>query len=198
MTQQMNKRVRVIIVTDGDPAAQRDIEMAAEDLGLFVLRVSGGNPSQLGGREIVSYVLQVPRDPVVVMADDQGFRGTGAGERIIENLLDHPERIEVLGVIAVASNSRVKGVGVDCSVTAGGKTVNVPVDKYGHPAGRQKELRGDTVEILARHPDLLVIGCGDLGKNDETAPHAAATRRGLEEILKRRGIHYPYNPQDEI
>lgn len=98
------------------------------------------------------------------MTDDKGKNWYGKRWKIIDTLLDCND-ITILGVVAVASNTNVRGVEVDLSVNIEGKIVNGPVDKDGFEEKyKHKRLEGDTVEILKYHPELLVIGCGDLGK----------------------------------
>ncbi len=181
-------KVQVIIVTDGDITAQKAIKIAAMDLNLFPLMMSGGNPTPLSGAEIAELVLSAPYDPVVVMVDDKGFRGKGRGEQVIDHLMKH-EAIQVLGVIAVASDTKVRGVEVDCSVTSTGRVVRRPVNKHGYAErlGNQR-LEGDTIEVLKKYPELYIVGCGDLGKMngyDDIEYGAFITSKSLQEILER-------------
>lgn len=185
-------RVRVIIVTDGDRTAQKAVEKASHELGLYPLRVTGGNPTPLSGLQVRDQLLQAPWDPVVIMVDDRGDKGVGPGERIIEYLLHQQEDIEILGVVAVASHSQVYGTRVDYSVTGDQKVLaGQPVTKDGTcEPPRHKRLEGDTVQVLDRHPDLLVIGCGDPGKmhgRDNALQGAQVTRKCLEQILEGSG-----------
>lgn len=192
------KQVPVIIVTDGDAAAQVALEIACYDLDLFFLRPSAGNPTPLSGPETVGYVLQAPKAPVVVSVDDHGQRGVGPGEEVMECLLREP-RINVLGVLAVASNTRVKGVPVECSVTAQGKVVDHPVNKAGNSQPLSPLLQGDTVEIMHKHPEVMVIGCGDVGKMnglDDKEQGAGITSRCLQEIIDRARHKPKPHPQN--
>lgn len=184
----MSSKVPVIIVTDGDSTAQKAVEAAAYDLGLYPLKISGGNPTHYSVSTIREAVLNSPLAPVIVMVDDQGEKGVGPGEKVIEELLKCPDQIEVLGIIAVASDSPVKGVTISKSIDRYGRVVNGPVNKEGlaEPQGNTR-LEGDTVEVLKNHPDLLVIGCGDPGKMDgKDAAQCGAfiTSRCLQEILE--------------
>jgi len=185
----MPPRVRVIIVTDGDSTARQAVETAAHSMNLYPLKKVAGNPLPLSGPEVLQQILQAPYEPVVVMVDDRGHKGVGAGERVIEYLLHQTEKIQVLGVIAVASNSKVRGARVDYSVTNDLQVIKGhPVDKEGNLEGpRHRRLEGDTVQILDRYPDLLVVGCGDPGKMnglDNAASGAEITRKCLEIILE--------------
>ena len=54
----------------------------------------------LKGSEIVNLIKKTAQDPVLVMFDDSGFIGEGAGEQALRYVAHHPD-IEVLGVIAV-------------------------------------------------------------------------------------------------
>lgn len=143
----------------------------------------------LSGPLVLKQILQAPREPVVVMVDDKGHKGVGAGERVIEYLLHQSEQIEVLGVIAVASNSRVRGARVDYSVTADLQVVkNHPVSKEGDlESPRHRRLEGERVQMLESYTGLLVVGCGESGKMDglDSANNIAeATGKGLEIILE--------------
>lgn len=186
--------VKVIIVTDGDQTALKAVERAARELNLYPLRVSAGNPTPLSGPEMLDYILQSPWDPVVIMVDDRGEKGVGPGEQIIEYLLAYRGKVQILGVVAVASDTRVRGVAVDCSVDSGGNLVAGPVDKEGfqeQPGHRR--LEGDTVGILSRHPEVYVVGCGDPGKmhgQDTAGKGATITRSCLCAILERNGIRF--------
>lgn len=183
-------RVRVIIVTDGDWTARKAVENAARSLGLYPLQVIAGNPMPLSGPQVLEHILQAPQEPVVVMVDDRGHKGVGPGERVIEYLMHRTEAIEVLGVVAVASHSRVYGTRVNFSVTADLQIIkDHPVTKEGScESARHRRLEGDTVQILNRYPDLLVVGCGDPGKmdgQDSVTNGAEVTRKCLQLILER-------------
>lgn len=182
-------RIRVIIVTDGDWTARQAVETAAHALKLHPLKAVAGNPMPLTGPQVLQKILQAPCEPVVLMVDDKGHKGVGAGERVIEYLLYQSEQVEVLGVIAVASHSRARGTRVDYSVTGDLQVVKGhPVTKEGTlEPPRHRRLEGDTVQILDRYPDLLVVGCGDPGKmdgQDSIINGAEVTRKCLELILE--------------
>lgn len=185
-------RRRVILVTDGDEVARRAVEVAAANVGGRTISMSAGNPTPLSGPQLVTLLKQVPYDPVVVMLDDRGFHGAGRGERAMDYIAGHPD-IEVLGVVAVASNTLgVAGVQVDRSITQNGQIVAGPVDKFGIPGPPGKELRGDTVEILRYLNIPVVIGLGDVGKMggaDDYRYGAPITTRALQEILNRSGFY---------
>ncbi len=175
------------MVTDGDVYAQEAIIQACKNLGLYPVLSSGGNPTPLPGERLAYEIKEAPYDPVVVMLDDRGEVGEGRGERALEYLL-LDKSLEVLGVIAVASNTeQVRGVKVTESVDRYGQVINRPVDKYGEPEPIGHHLlKGDTTEILARFPDVKVVGVGDLGKmkgNDNPAHGAEVTTRCLKELL---------------
>jgi len=177
---------RVILVTDGDENAQEAIIQACKNLGLYPLLSSAGNPTPLTGERLLWEIKQAPYDPVVVLLDDRGVVGEGKGERALEQLL-LAESLDVLGVIAVASNTdRARGIEVTESVDRHGRVTRQPVDKYGEkePPGH-RFLEGDTSEILARFPEVKVIGVGDLGKmkgRDDPAHGAMITTRCLQEL----------------
>lgn len=182
---------RVIIVTDGDISAQLAVERAAFELGLYFLKITAGNPTPLSGPEVLKHILEAPYDPVVIMVDDKGKRGMGPGEMAADYILKCSE-VRVLGVVAVASDTRVRGVAVDFSITADGRQVKGPVDKNGWEEQLDHHrLEGDTIEIFRRHPELLVLGCGDLGKmggRDAVGHGAMITRKCFEEILSRSNL----------
>lgn len=180
----------MIAVTDGDAVACAAVETAARELGLRTISASAGNPTRLTGERIAELCQTTPHDPVVVMVDDRGANGMGAGERALAVLLAHP-RIEVLGVIAVASNTRAAGSArVHASVTAAGEVVPAGVGKDGHRLSAER-VRGDTVDALDALRAPLVIGLGDLGKMggaDLPGAGAPVTRRAIAEILRRSGL----------
>lgn len=185
----MSHRKKVIILTDGDETAYRALAVACESLPCHPLKASVGNPTPLSGKELVNAVVDVPAEPVVVMVDDRGDVGRGPGEEALNTLLD-AEELEVLGVIAVAANSHpVHGVQVDLSVNQYGKVVHQAVDKSGRGESSDT-LKGDTVDVLAGYSGPIV-GLGDPGKmqgHDAIDQGVPATRRALEEILRRVGL----------
>jgi stage V sporulation protein AE len=183
---------RVIVITDGDVLAKNAVETAARNIGARCISTSAGNPTKLSGREIVKRVLQTPYDPVVVMVDDRGWRGEGAGERALRYLAQDPN-IEVLGVLAVASNTEgIESIDVHESITSTCKVVDGPVDKYGHRCSREYGLRGDTVEILKDLDIPVIIGIGDVGKMhgaDDAVFGSPVTTKALREVLERSGYY---------
>ncbi|MGE5404723.1 MAG: stage V sporulation protein AE [Candidatus Saccharibacteria bacterium] len=178
---------RVVVVTDGDSIAQKAVREACENTGLYPVMSSGGNPTPLTGSELAEQIKSAPFDPVVVMLDDKGEIGTGPGEMALEYLLNDKE-LEILGVVAVASNTdALRGVNVDESIDLNGRIISEPVDKNGEsePYGNIY-LEGDTSEILARYPDVRVIGCGDLGKmmgHDRPEKGAHITTKCIQQII---------------
>lgn len=156
---------RVILVTDGDDCAQRAVEIAAANVGGRCISASAGNPTKLSGKEIINLIGIAEYDPVIVMVDDKGNTLKGAGEQAMEDILNSDE-IEVLGVVAVASNtSRVKGVKVNYSIDKNGDIINKAVDKNGE-IKVNKIVKGDTVDILNEKKVPVIIGVGDPGKMD--------------------------------
>ncbi|MBO8163073.1 MAG: stage V sporulation protein AE [Brevibacillus sp.] len=192
---------RVILVTDGDHAAQRVIETVARQVGGRCISLSAGNPTPLSGPEVVRLIKQAACDPVLVMFDDNGDFGCGMGERALEYVLLHPG-IEVLGVIAVASNTKwVSGTRVRYSVDKDGNVVEEAVDKYGNP-NKQLEhvIYGDTVDILNEYRIPCVIGIGDIGKmegRDSVRRGCPVTRRAVEWILERSARNGKHVEVDE-
>lgn len=184
---------KVILITDGDRVAKRAVEIASQKIGARCISCSAGNPTRLTGDQLVTQIQKTPHDPVVVMLDDKGFLGTGKGERALEYLVRHPG-IEVLGVLAVASNTEfTEGVDVDCSVTRSGSITSMAVNKYGDiKQDLTTSLYGDTVEVLEGLDIPIIVGIGDIGKMDGADdPEAGAplTTRALREILSRSGYN---------
>jgi stage V sporulation protein AE len=184
----MDKR-KVILVTDGDSAAQKAVEIAAANIGGRCISASGGNPTVLKGEEIVNLVKTAHHDPVVIMVDDRGAKGMGDGEQAMDFILQN-DAIDVLGVIAVSSNGKdCNGIKISCSITKEGQIIDGAVDKYGNNTGG-KEICGDTLSILKGKKDLVIVGIGDPGKmdfNDETIKGAPITTKALQEVVKRSG-----------
>lgn len=184
----MADKKRVIIFTDGDPTAYRALSEACHELSCHPLKASRGNPTPLDGQELVRQILEAPVEPVVVMVDDRGEAGLGEGERALDVLIHSPE-LDVMGVVAVAANTHpVQGVQVGESVDQDGQVVQDAVDKDGHVLG-SPVLKGDTVDVLQGFSGTIV-GLGDPGKmqgHDAIRKGVPATRRALEEILKKGG-----------
>lgn len=181
---------KVVVITDGDRIATKVVEKVAKNVGGRAISLSGGNPTEVTGREIAEAVKSTPYDPVLIMVDDCGARGTGRGETALEELAKDPE-IEILGAVAVASNTaHVEGVPVDVSVTREGEVIEASVDKYGNRKGGHI-IEGDTVDVLNRLNISVVVGVGDLGKMhdaDLVSDGARITTIAVEEVLKRAGF----------
>ena len=190
----MDLKRKVILVTDGDSIAKKTVELAAKNIGARCISCSAGNPTPIGGEKLVNMIKSAPHDPVVVMLDDKGYLGSGKGERALEYIYQHPE-IEVLGVLAVASNTEfTTGAHVDASVTRDSRVVSAGVDKMGwqHSGSDDQVIYGDTVEILNQLNMPVVIGIGDIGKMDRMDDPqfgAPVTTMALKEILNRSGFH---------
>jgi len=187
----MNKR-KVIIVTDGDIAAKAAVEIAALNIGGECISYSAGNPTVLTGQQIVELVKAAEKDPVVVMVDDKGYKGKGAGEAAMEVLLNNDD-IEVLGVVAVSSDGKdCNGIKLTCSVTREGKVIEGSVNKKGI-ATRNGKICGDTLSILRGRKDLVIVGIGDPGKMDfydSIEKGAPITTKALQEVPKRSAARH--------
>lgn len=182
----MPLRRRVIIVTDGDDIARHAVEEAARNIGGRCISMSAGNPTVLSGEKIIELIKMTKYDPVVVMVDDRGDIGMGYGEKAMDKIMKH-EDIELLGILAVASNSaRAKGVMVDCSIDKYGNVIYKAVDKYGN-IKNNRVLKGDTVNMLSYVQGRYIVGIGDPGKmdgKDNIAIGAPIITKAMEEILK--------------
>ncbi|MED4581476.1 stage V sporulation protein AE [Brevibacillus choshinensis] len=182
---------KVILVTDGDHIAQKVVETVARELGGRCISLSAGNPTPLRGSQMVELIKMAPHDPVIVMFDDNGDFGRGRGEQALEYVVKHPD-IEVIGAIAVASNTRfVQGATVAYSVDNHGQIVEEAVDKDGYADEELKHrIYGDTVDILNALQVQNVIGIGDIGKmegKDSLQNGCPITRIAVQWILERSG-----------
>lgn len=185
-------RRRVILITDGDEYARRAVARVSSEIGGRCISMSHGNPTVLTGPEIVRLIKQAPYDPVLVMFDDSGLVGEGAGEKALRYVAGHPE-IEVLGVIAVASKTRqAEWTRVDVCIDRDGELTPFGVDKHGIPELEMGRLNGDTVYCLDELDIPLIVGIGDIGKmarRDHYERGAPITRKAVELILERSGFY---------
>lgn len=182
---------KVILVTDGDQVAVKSLELVAKKVGGRCISASGGNPTSLTGSQIIELIKETPYDPVLVMLDDKGNNCKGKGEEALEYILRSSE-IEVLGVVAVASNTEgTKGVNIDFSITRSGNIVNQAVDKHGVlKKEKYSVLEGDTVDVLNDLEVPVIVGTGDIGKMDGAdilKKQSPVTTKAIEEILIRSG-----------
>lgn len=198
----MRKKIRVILVTDGDHVAQAVVEDIAVSLGLRCISASGGNPTPISGEEIVGLLKTVHHDPVLVMFDDRGNSYKGLGEMAMEYVASHPD-IEVLGAVAVASNTpSTHGIATNECITSAGNVVNRSVDKNGEMKGGKRGnpiITGDTVDVLNDLEVPFIVGVGDVGKMhraDDVSLGAPITRKAIEEILRQSGVDYDRKSED--
>ncbi len=179
------QKKKVIFVTDGDNVARRAVETAAKNIGGRCISLSAGNPTWLSGQEIAEQVMKAAHDPVVVMLDDNGNRKQGHGEKAIKSLSTEPG-IEILGVVAVASETQTKsGIEVAFSIDRDGAKVPTAVDKLGFSTGDSR-IFGDTVGVLNEINVPIIVGLGDPGKMDgldNPEKGAPITTRALKEII---------------
>jgi stage V sporulation protein AE len=178
---------KVILVTDGDMIAQTAVEKAALNIGGRCISMSAGNPTKLTGDAIIGLIKKAEHDPVVVMVDDRGGKGIGPGERAMNTILEN-ESIDVLGIVAVSSYGKdCDGLKVTCSITKEGRVIEGAVDKNGNDI-HTDSICGDTLSILKKRKDILIVGMGDPGNmdfNDELTKGAPITTKALQEVLKR-------------
>lgn len=193
----MDTPVRIILITDGDKVARRAVEATAARLGMRCISASAGNPTPMTGQELVSLIKEAAYDPVLVMVDDKGNPGRGPGENAIVHICSC-DGVEVLGAIAVASNTRrAHGTPVDFSITRDGRIVTCPVDKDGHPEPHRNLLQGDTVDVLRDLKLPVIVGIGDPGKMcgaDELHNGCKVTAKAVMEVLTRTLGRIPQFP----
>lgn len=178
------------MVTDGDGVARRTIETAARNINARTISASAGNPTPLTGDQIVELIKQAKYDPVIVMFDDRGSPKKGKGERALEIVAKHPD-IEVLGAIAVASNTETDGVPCHLAITKDGELIHGSVDKDGNPRWDSRVIQGDTVDILKDLNIPIIIGIGDIGKmegKDNFFLGAKITTKALNYIISKGGL----------
>jgi stage V sporulation protein AE len=184
---------KVIIVTDGDDVARKAVEEAARNVGGRTISKSSGNPTLLTAEDVIRHVKKAANDPVVIMADDCGDPGIGPGENMLRAIIEHPD-IDVLGVIAVASNTEGgDGVDVKESVNRDGNVISRAVDKHGN-AIEGRTVTGDTLSILKELDIPIIIGLGDPGKmgyHDDPAKGAPITTKALKEVMESSGFSAP-------
>ncbi|WP_059171012.1 stage V sporulation protein AE [Bacillus sp. FJAT-27445] len=182
---------QVILVTDGDEYARRAIEHVAVEIGGRCISQSSGNPSPLSGPEIVELINLGKKDPVLVMFDDSGLIGEGAGEGALKYVATHPD-VKVLGIIAVASNThRAEWTRVDVCIDRYGELTPYGVDKFGVQELEIGRIYGDTVYCLDFLNVPIIVGIGDTGKmarRDHYTLGAPITKKAVEIILERSGF----------
>ncbi len=187
----MDRKRKVILVTDGDDYARKSLEIVAKDIGGRCISMSHGNPTVLSGPEIVKLIKKAANDPVLVMFDDSGMIGEGAGEKALQFVAQH-EEIEVLGVIAIASRTRKEEwTRVTVSIDREGNLTGKGVDKYGIQEMEDGRLYGDTVYCLDRLSIPIIVGMGDIGKmagKDDYEKGSPITKQAVQLILERSGF----------
>ena len=150
--------------------------------------MSQGNPSHLSGEEMVRLIHKAKSDPVLVMFDDSGYVGEGAGEQAMRIVANDPS-IEVLGIIAVASKTRrEEWTKVDVSIDRYGNLTSKGVDKYGMEEMEIGKIIGDTVYCIDELDVPIVVGIGDIGKMaqvDDYRKGSPITKLAVEIILER-------------
>ena len=190
--QSMSSRRRVILITDGDEYAKRAVEHVAQEIGGRCISMSQGNPSILTGQELVQLIKKAPYDPVLVMFDDSGIVGEGAGESALKYVAIHKD-IEVLGIIAVAAKSRHEEWSrIDVSIDRDGELTPYGVDKYGIQELEIGRINGDTVYCLDELNVPIIVGIGDIGKmarRDSYKVGSPITKKAVDLILERSGFN---------
>ncbi len=188
----MNNRRKVILITDGDEYAKRSIQGVAAEIGGRCISSSKGNPSVHTGPELVKLIKKAANDPVLVMFDDSGFLGEGAGEIALKYVANH-EDIEVLGIIAVASKTnQAEWSRVDVCIDREGVLTPYGVDKFGVPELEMGRINGDTVYCLDQLDVPVIVGIGDIGKmaqHDHFERGSPITKKAVEIVLERSGYY---------
>jgi stage V sporulation protein AE len=188
----MEQKRKVILVTDGDEYAHKAVQHAAKHIGGRCISQSQGNPSLLTGHKLVQLIFQTPFDPVFVLFDDCGYIGEGAGERALLYVANHAQ-IDVLGVIAVASNShQIEWAKVDVCIDRFGELTEFGIDKYGLQELDIGRINGDTVYCLDQLDVPIIVGVGDIGKmagRDDVKKGCPITIKAVEIILERSGYY---------
>lgn len=197
----MGQRRKVILITDGDRVARQTVEWVAQKVGGRCISASAGNPTPFSGPQLVERILRAAYDPVLVMFDDCGSPYVGKGEQAMIDVATHPT-IEVLGAIAVASNSpHAAGVPVDIMLDQDGKIVTHRVDKAGREqAGSPMQIVGDTVQALNYLNIPLIVGIGDVGKMEECDAvrwGAPVTTKAVQLILERANREGTHHTEDK-
>jgi stage V sporulation protein AE len=191
--QSMCNRRRVILITDGDDYARRAVECVSREVGGRCISMSHGNPTLLTGPELVHLIKKAPHDPVLVMFDDSGLVGEGAGEKALKFVARHPD-IDVLGIIAVAAKTRqAEWTRVDVCIDQDGELTPYGVDKHGIPELEMGRLNGDTVYCLDELDVPIIVGVGDIGKmsrHDHFEQGSPITKKAVELILERSGFSW--------
>ncbi|WP_428908987.1 stage V sporulation protein AE [Niallia sp. Krafla_26] len=188
----MDRKRKVILVTDGDDYARRSLEIVAKEIGGRCISMSHGNPSVLSGPEIVKHIKKAKGEPVLVMFDDSGIMGEGAGETALKYVANH-EELEVLGVIAVASKTRKEEwTRITVSIDREGNLTEKGVDKFGIQEMEDGRLYGDTVYCVDQLTVPIVVGIGDIGKmagKDHYEIGSPITKQAVQLILERSGFY---------
>jgi stage V sporulation protein AE len=188
----MSTRRSVILITDGDEYANKAVQQVAKEIGGRCISASKGNPTRVTGPELVQLIKKARHDPVLVMFDDSGIVGEGAGESALKYVANHQD-IEVLGIIAVAAKSRhEEWTRVDVSIDYEGELTSYGVDKLGIPEMEIGRINGDTVYCLDELDVPLIVGIGDIGKmarRDDYKIGSPVTKKAVELILERSGFH---------
>ncbi|WP_053367012.1 stage V sporulation protein AE [Bacillus sp. FJAT-27245] len=183
---------KVILITDGDEYARKAVEHVAAEIGGRCISLSSGNPSLLGGPDLVRLIQKAEKDPVLVMFDDSGLIGEGPGEAALKYVASHPD-IEVLGIVAVASNThQAEWTRVNVCIDRFGELTPNGVDKFGVQEMETGRIYGDTVYCLDSLDVPVIVGIGDIGKmarRDHYALGAPITKKAVEIILERSGYY---------
>ncbi|PQD96862.1 stage V sporulation protein AE [Pradoshia eiseniae] len=186
----MEQKRNIIMITDGDEYAKRAVEHAAKEIGGRCISASYGNPAKVDGPELVRLIKSAANDPVLVMFDDSGLVGEGAGETTMRYVANHKD-INILGIVAVASKTRqAEWTKVDICIDREGNLTERGVDKFGIPEMDIGRINGDTVYCIDSIHAPIVVGIGDIGKMgkfDDIKIGSPITLSAIKLILERSG-----------
>ena len=188
----MKEKRNIIIITDGDEYAKKTVEYVAKEIGGRCISSSYGNPTRKNGPELIKLIQSAAYDPVLVMFDDSGLVGEGAGEQVMKYVAEHPS-INLLGIIAVAAKTKqAEWTKVDVCIDRDGNLTEFGVDKFGVPEMDIKRINGDTVYCIDSIHAPIVVGIGDIGKMskyDDIRIGSPITMSAVKLILERSGYH---------
>ncbi|SDJ66418.1 stage V sporulation protein AE [Sediminibacillus albus] len=187
----MQKKKKVIVITDGDTYARKTIDFLAGQIGGTCLAYLSDNPTHASAGEVIAAVLKAKEEPVYVLIDDAGATGPGAGEKILLEISRHPE-IAIIGAVAVAAHTKnIEWTRFTLAIDQDGQLTANGISKEGIPIPEIGRINGDTIYSLDQLEIPIVIAIGDIGKmqgKDDLKKGSPITRKAIEIILERGGF----------